>query len=140
MGPGGSLEVRGQPRSPAAPSCSHGDEPLRGLANKKAVIADLPVRPDRVDRADDGAGEARQDSVLDSYAAFLEDPADNHFGAVYRDGAQPKGNIDQLAIRVPTSRRQPRPTTIGPAAGLTLGPEPSTAPPSMPGRKAAPCS
>jgi catechol 2,3-dioxygenase-like lactoylglutathione lyase family enzyme len=70
---------------------------------------------------DDTRGEPRPDAIAYSYAAFLEDAAGNSFGAVYRDSAGARGNIDQLAIRVPDLAASTAfYSTIGPAAGLTL--------------------
>jgi catechol 2,3-dioxygenase-like lactoylglutathione lyase family enzyme len=45
----------------------------------------------------------------------------NSFEAVYRDGARPKGNVDQVAIRVKDLEASTAfYSTIGPAAGLTI--------------------
>jgi catechol 2,3-dioxygenase-like lactoylglutathione lyase family enzyme len=71
---------------------------------------------------DDSPVEPPLDSIAYSYAAFLEDAAGNSFGAVYRDSGRPKGNIDHLAIGVDDLAASTAfYTTIGPAAGLTLG-------------------
>jgi catechol 2,3-dioxygenase-like lactoylglutathione lyase family enzyme len=71
---------------------------------------------------DVAAGEARPDSIAYAYAAFLEDQAGNSFGAVHRESARAKDNIDQLAIRVADLEASAAfYTTIGPTANLTLG-------------------
>jgi catechol 2,3-dioxygenase-like lactoylglutathione lyase family enzyme len=71
--------------------------------------------------ADDLAEEARPDYVADYYAAFLEDPAGNSFGAVHHDGPRPKGNIDHVAIRVTDVEASTAfYSTIGAAAGLAI--------------------
>src|SRR4051812_16870370 len=71
--------------------------------------------------ADDSATDARPDSFTDYYAAFVEDPAGNSFGAVHRDGARPEGNLDHVAIRVSDIEASTAfYTTIGAAAGLTI--------------------
>jgi catechol 2,3-dioxygenase-like lactoylglutathione lyase family enzyme len=71
--------------------------------------------------ADDGADVARPDYVADYYAAFLEDPAGNSFGAVHHHGPRPKGNIDHVAIRVSDVEASTAfYSTIGAAAGLAI--------------------
>jgi catechol 2,3-dioxygenase-like lactoylglutathione lyase family enzyme len=71
---------------------------------------------------DVAAGEALPESIAYGYAAFLEDQAGNSFGAVYRESARAKDNIDRLAIRVADLEASAAfYTTIGPAANLTLG-------------------
>jgi catechol 2,3-dioxygenase-like lactoylglutathione lyase family enzyme len=71
--------------------------------------------------ADDGAAGPRPNYADDYYAAFLKDSAGNGFEAVHRDGQQPQGNIDHVAIRVNDLEASASfYSTVGPAAGLTI--------------------
>jgi catechol 2,3-dioxygenase-like lactoylglutathione lyase family enzyme len=70
---------------------------------------------------DDGPGGPRPRYADDYYAGLLEDAAGNGFEAVYRDGDQPRGNIDHVAIRA--SDLEPSSSfyaAAGAAAGLTI--------------------
>jgi catechol 2,3-dioxygenase-like lactoylglutathione lyase family enzyme len=70
--------------------------------------------------ADDDA-DARPDHVAYSYEAFVKDAAGNSFGAVYREGTRPEGNIDHVAIGVSDVEASTAfYSTVGAAAGLTV--------------------
>jgi catechol 2,3-dioxygenase-like lactoylglutathione lyase family enzyme len=70
---------------------------------------------------DDSPAGARPDYGDDDFAASLTDGVGNTFEAVHRDGEQPSGNIDQIAIRVIDLEASTAfYSTIGSAAGLTL--------------------
>jgi catechol 2,3-dioxygenase-like lactoylglutathione lyase family enzyme len=93
-----------------------------------AFIAPTPAYVERFARAgidagftDNGPASPRPDYADDYYAVTLKDGAGNSFEAVYRDGEQPRGNIDQVAIRVNDVESSAAfYSTIGPAAGLTI--------------------
>jgi catechol 2,3-dioxygenase-like lactoylglutathione lyase family enzyme len=77
---------------------------------RRVHVAFISPAPDHVDRfaqagidagfADCGPAGPHPDYSDDYYAAILKDGDGNSFEAVHRDGEQPLGNIDHLAIRV----------------------------------------
>jgi catechol 2,3-dioxygenase-like lactoylglutathione lyase family enzyme len=92
-----------------------------------AFIAPTPTQVDRFGQAGVDAGFAQDGpggfvSYADNYyAAFLKDPAGNGFEAVHRDGQRPKGNVDNVTVRVNDVEASTSfYSTIAPAAGLTI--------------------
>jgi catechol 2,3-dioxygenase-like lactoylglutathione lyase family enzyme len=93
-----------------------------------AFVAPTPAHVERFGRAgidvgftDNGPVFPRPDYADDYYTETLKDDAGNTFEAVYHDGDRPRGNIDNVAIRVKDVESSAAfYSTIGPAAGLTI--------------------
>jgi catechol 2,3-dioxygenase-like lactoylglutathione lyase family enzyme len=93
-----------------------------------AFVAPTPAYVERFGRAgvdagltDNGPVMPRPDFADEYYTETLKDGAGNTFEAVYHDGDRPRGNIDQVAIRVNDVESSAAfYSTIGPAAGLTI--------------------
>jgi catechol 2,3-dioxygenase-like lactoylglutathione lyase family enzyme len=93
-----------------------------------AFLAPTALQVERFSEAATDAGFAhggpagpRPEHADGYYSAFLQDQTGNTFEAVFRDGDQPRGNLDHVALRVTDVEASTRfYATIGAAAGLTI--------------------